>query len=176
VRKRILVAALVAAVLGAWWLSLRTVRGYTRLDLADGDGWRSLGSFVLRDGEQVALRWRNSLFGLDVTEVFRADGGSLVQTEVTFAHPDGSPPPQVSPRDVDDLYHTGGAFSARGLERPLTRVVYRLGEVGNPRMTVGGRVIALKREVGFGGRVVLSTSRVRALDVVLTSIPSCGAR
>lgn len=175
-RHRILIVAIVAGVLGAAWLSARTARGYTRLELADGDTARSLGSFVLRDGEPVVLRWRNSLFGVDVTEAFRADGGALVQTEVTFAEPGGPPPPQVAPHEVDDLYHTGGPFSARGLERPLTRVVYRVSEIGHPKMTVGERVVDFKRDVGFGGRVVLTTGTVRGLDVVLASAPGCGAR
>ena len=106
----------------------------------------------------MVLTWRNSIWGLDVTEAFVANSGLLIQTEVTFAYPDGPPPARVSSQDVDDLYHTGGAFSAKGLARPLHQVVYRVGEIGNPKLRVRNRVIEFKPLVGFGGRVVLTTN------------------
>jgi hypothetical protein len=166
-KRRVATSAMVAGALLAAWLGSRIAPGTTRLDLSDGGSGRSLASLVLRDGERIELSWRNSLFGLDVTEVYLADGGRIVQTEVTFADPRGSPPPRVRPQDVDDLYHTGGAFSAQGLYRPLTRVVYRVGEIGNPRMRVRDRVIEFKREVAFGGTVVLTTSPVRRIAALL---------
>ena len=114
---------------------------------------------MVPDGEPVTLTWRNSQFGLDVTEVFFARSGVLVQDQVTFSAPDGPPPPRVSARDVDDLYHTGGAFDARGLSRPFSRIVYRIGEIGDPKMQVQDRTVALKQAAGFGGRVILTTTR-----------------
>jgi hypothetical protein len=166
-RRRITLFALVLSflVVGLWLLSC-PVSGHTRLKLTDPETGNELASFVLRDDEPVVLTWRNSLWGLDVTEAFVARGGLLVQTEVTFAHPDGSPPPHVTPQDVDDLYHTGGAFSAKGLARPIHQVVYRIGEIGKPRMRVRDRVIEFKPIVGFGGRVALSTAAPRWYEII----------
>jgi hypothetical protein len=170
-RRRILILTLAAGVVAmAVWLLSRPVPGYTRMELADPDAGRDLASFVLRDDEPVALTWRNSLWGLDVTEGFVARGGLLIQNEVTFAQPDGSPPPQVRPEDVDDLYHTGGAFSAKGLVIPLPQVVYRVGEIGNPKMRVRDRIIEFKPLVGFGGRVVLTTSISLLYEVIAATL------
>ncbi len=116
-------------------------------------------SAVMADGERATLTWRNSQFGLLVTEVFIARGGVLVQDQVAFSLPDGTPPPRVSPRDVDDLYHTGGPFDARGLSRPFRRIVYRIGEIGDPKLRVGNETVALKQAAGFGGRVILTATR-----------------
>jgi hypothetical protein len=71
--------------------------------------------------------------------------------EVTFADPRGLPPPTVSPADVDDLYQTGGPLTARGLGKQFRRVIYRVSEIGDPKMRIRDRVVAFKREVGFGG-------------------------
>jgi hypothetical protein len=133
--------------------------GYTRLDLKEGEKGRKIYAAVLKDGEPVTLTWRNSQFGLNVTEVFFARSGVLVQDQVTFSAPNGSPPPHVSPQDVDDLYHTGGAFDARGLSRPFSRIVYRIGEIGDPKMRVKNGTVAFKQAAGFGGRVILTTTR-----------------
>jgi hypothetical protein len=157
-RRRFLTLAVVSSWLLVLWLSSWKVPGYTRIELREAETGSQLALFVLRDGEAAVLRWRNSLFGLDVTEIFTAESGVLVQKEVTFADPGVTPPPRVSARDVGDLYHTGGAFSASGLNRPFTRVVYRVGEIGEPKLTVREHVVDFKREVGFGGRVVLTTS------------------
>lgn len=138
------------------WLVSRPGSGHTRLELRDGASGGELASFVLGDGERVLLTWRNSLWGLNVTEAFVAESGLLIQTEVTFSPADGSQPPTVAPQDVDDLYQTGGAFTAKGLARPLRRVVYRIGEIGNPMMKVRDTPIAFMPLVGFGGRVVLT--------------------
>jgi len=70
-----------------------------------------------------------------------------------------APPPRVSPRDVDDLYHTGGAFDARGLSRPYQRIVYRIGEIGDPKLQLQNRTVSFKQAAGFGGRVVLTATR-----------------
>lgn len=142
----------------AFWLAAQiTAPGFTRVELRDTESGRAIFEATMRDGAPITLVWHNSLFDLDVTEAFVAADGALLQTEVTFADPRGVPPPIVSPAEVDDLYHTGGAFSARGLRRPFTRIVYRVGAIGNPKMTIGARVIEFKREVGFGGSIVLTT-------------------
>ena len=165
-RKLFALMLLPILLLVLWLPSKISAPGYTRLELTDGEAGSKLLSAVLRDGEPITLTWRNSLFGLDVTEVFVARSGLIVQTEVTFADPRGSTPPPVSPQDVDDLYHTGGPFSAKGLDRPFTRIVYRVGEIGNPKMQVRDRVVEFKREVGFGGRVILSTARPSLYDLI----------
>ena len=112
-------------------------------------------SRVLCDGETATLSWMNSLFGLRVTEVYEARRGRLVQTKVAFSLPGGGPPPSVTPQDVDDLYHTGGPFAAEGLSRPVEKVIFRVGEIGNPTFTIGERTVDFTAEVGFGGTVIL---------------------
>ena len=121
---------------------------------------------AVRYGEQAELRWRNSLFNLDVTEVYRVRKGLLVLDQVTFADPRGLPPPQVTPADVDDLYHTGGPFTARGLGKSFARVVYRVGEIGNPRLAIMNRTVALKDHVGFGGAVVVTTELPGGIELL----------
>ena len=139
----------------AWQMS---VSERTLLELTQPETGRKIFSAVLQDGEEVVYSWRNSLFGLDVTEVFRARRGELVLDRVTFADPRGTPPPEVSPADVEDLYHTGGPFTAHGIGKTFRRVTYRVAEIGNPTMKILTRVIAFKQEVGFGGAVLLTAS------------------
>ncbi len=140
--------------------------GYTRIELMAEEGRKTILSDVVPDGEPVTLTWHNSLFRLDVTEIFFAQSGVLVQDRVTFSAPDGSLPPRVSARDIDDLYQTGGAFDARGLSRPFSRIVYRIGEIGNPKMQLKKKTAALKKEAGFGGRVILATSRPTLHEII----------
>jgi len=145
-------------LIGLGALSQAPAAGYTRVELTQADTGKTILSIVLRDGEQAVLKWRNSLFGLDVTEVFQAQAGMLILDEVTFADPRGLPPPTVSPADVDDLYQTGGPFTARGLGKPVRRVIYRVSEIGDPKMRIRDRTVAFKQEVGFGGAVILTAS------------------
>jgi hypothetical protein len=154
-------------LLGAALLSQVNLPGYTRVRIEDGGTGRKILSSVARDGEEVVMTWKNSLFGLQVTEVFQAQSGMLVLASVTFADPQGLAPPVVHPSDVDDLYHTGGAFTAAGLSRPFRRIVYRVGEIGAPKMRVGNRVVDFKQEVGFGGSVMLTAARAKAFEIVL---------
>ena len=154
------------AFLGLLLVSQISPSGYTRIDLMAEERGKTILSDVVRDGEPVILTWRNSQFGLHVTEIFFARSGILVQDQVTFSSPDGSPPPRVSASDVDDLYHTGGAFDARGLSRPFSRIVYRIGQIGDPKMQVKKKTAALKKEAGFGGRVILATSRPALHEVI----------
>jgi hypothetical protein len=156
--------ALGLLLLGLVLASQLTPAGYTKIDLTE-EGGKGILSVVAQDGEQVVLTWRNSLFDLLVTEVFFTRSGLLVQDQVTFSTPDGSPPPRVSPRDVEDLYHTGGAFDARGLARPFSRIVYRIGEIGDPKLQVKNRTVALKHEAGFGGRVILAAARPTLYEI-----------
>lgn len=152
-------AVVAASVLALGLLSRFAPPGRTRIDLTvDGPGGNIL-SAVLPDGERITLTWRNSQFGLQVTEVFFARSGVLVQDQITFSAPNGPPPPRVSPRDVEDLYHTGGAFDARGLSRPFRRIVYRVGEIGDPKLQVRDRTVAFKQAAGMGGRLVLTARR-----------------
>lgn len=118
-----------------------------------------IASRLLPDGEKVVLTWTNSLFGLPVTEVFVAGGGVLTLTEITFADPAGREPPRVKPEDVDDLYQTGGPFKAENLSRPFSRVIFRVGEIGNPVIRIGESEIHFVQEVGFGGAVCLVARR-----------------
>jgi hypothetical protein len=147
-------------------LSGCTRSGHTRVELAEAGTGRKIFSALLRDGEEVVLTWKNSLFGLRVTEVFQAQRGTLVLTEVTFADPQGPAPPSVASTDVEDLYQTGGPFCARGLAKPFTQVVYRVGEIGDPKLQVGDRVVAFKEQVGFGGAVVLTAGSPHWFEVL----------
>jgi hypothetical protein len=159
-RLRILIGLLLwVSFFGLLLASQITPPGYTRIELTEEGRGIKILSAVVQDGERVTLSWRNSQFGLHVTEVFIARSGLLVQDQVTFADPNGPPPPRVSPRDVDDLYHTGGTFDARGLFRPFSRIVYRVGEIGDPKLQLKNRTIAFKQEAGFGGRVILTADR-----------------
>ncbi len=155
---------LAVALLGALWF-VRVVPGEaaaTRVELTDLDTGRAIATRTLCAGEPVVLRWRNSLFGLDVTEVFVAGPGRLELTSVTFADPAGGEPPRVASRDLDDLYHTGGAFRADGLARPFTRVVFRVGQIGNPVLQMGEAEVHFLREVGFGGAIRMTASAAAA--------------
>ena len=136
-----------------------TPKGYTRLQLEDVDAARPLLDAVLRNGEPVTLTWQNSIYQLPVVEVFYAADGRLVLDTVSFLDPNGAVRNPVRASDVNDLYHTGGPFSASGMDRPYTDVIFRIGEIGNPHMAVRGRVVAFKDAVGFGGRVHLMTGR-----------------
>ncbi len=138
---------------------------HTRVDLTDAENGRILLTAMLPDGEQLTLTWTNSLFGLPVSEIFVARDGRLIQEQVIFADLGGQAPAAVAARDVEDLYHTGGAFAASGLARPLTRVVFRVGEIGEPRLRVRARVVDFKRAVGFGGRVILTARSPRRYEL-----------
>jgi hypothetical protein len=129
-----------------------------RVALSDALSGRSIAVHVLREGDRAVLDWTNSLFRLPVTEVLEARGGELLLTSVTFASPDGRPPPLVRPEEVDELYHTGGPFRAEGLARPVRRVVFRVGRIGDPVLRIGGQVVRFLDEVGFGGAIVLEAS------------------
>lgn len=141
--------------------------GMTRFMLEETQTGRRILSTLLKDGEAVTLTWRNSLFGQDVTEVFYASSGELVLNEVSFVDPDSDYQMPVTPEDVDDLYHTGGPFSARGLSRPYQRISFLIGEIGTPKFLVQGQVVDLKKEVGFGGRVALTARPANLYEYLL---------
>lgn len=165
-RRKILIATITSALVALAIASRYTPGGYTRIDLTgNGEGGKLL-SALLPDGERVTLTWRNSQFGLQVAETFFARSGILVQDQVTFFDPHGAPPPRVFPGDVDDLYHTGGAFDARGLSRPFRRIVYRIGEIGDPKMHAQNRTIAFKQSAGFGGRLILTAARPALYEIL----------
>jgi hypothetical protein len=150
-------------------LSQMRLPGYTRIQLRETGTGRKILSLVLRDGEEIVMKWKNSLFGLQVTEVFQVREGRAVLTTVTFADPQGPVPPVVRPSDLDDLYHTGGAFTAQGLNRPFERITHRVGDIGEPRMKVRATEVDFKQEVGFGGGVVLTASGAKAFEILLES-------
>lgn len=177
VRRKILIVALFLTSLACLYiLSESSWSGLTRLQLKEVGTGRRIFSALLKDGEQVVLTWKNSLFGLQVTEVFRTQAGILILTQITFADPSGSVPPAVRAADIDDLYHTGGPFSAQGLVRPFKQVVYRVGEIGDPKMKVKDRLVKFKEEVGFGGAVALSVKRPGFFEAIGARIFLDGGR
>jgi hypothetical protein len=150
--------------LSAW---IPAPAGQTWFELTDAGTGRRIASKILHDGEKVVLTWKNSLFGLLVTEMFVAKNGILTLTEITFDDPRGGDPPHVKPEDVDDLYQTGGPFKAEGLSRQVSRVVFRVGEIGKPVIRVGNQRVELAREVGFGGGVLLVARRPSVYELAL---------
>ena len=115
---------------------------------------------MLREGDPVVLTWKNSLFDLMVTEMFVARGGILALTIVTFADPRGGQPPPARPKDLDDLYHTGGPFRVNGLAKPIASAVFRVGEIGQPTLQIGKQTGRLAREVGVGGAIRMVACRL----------------
>ena len=130
----------------------------TRVRLTDGETGREILSCVLAPGDRAVLTWRNSLFDLAVTEVFVARREGLELTSVTFADRSGREPPLLRPQDLEDVYHTGGPFRVEGLSRPIHRVVFRVGEIGDPTLRMGGRAVRFLEAVGFGGAIVLTSA------------------
>jgi hypothetical protein len=153
-------AAALLALLWAWPAAAAggAAPDRTRVELTDLRTGRRIASRVLAPGERAVLRWTNSLFRLGVTEVFVARGGGLELDGVTFEDPEGREPPRVRPEDVADLYHTGGPFRAEGLSRPVKRVIFRVGAIGDPSLRLGDRTIRFAAEVGFGGAIALEAS------------------
>jgi hypothetical protein len=167
-RRTITIITLISlSLLGLGLLSQITSSGYTRIELTEEGRGEKILSVVAPDGEPLTLTWRNSQFGYQVTEIFYARGGLIVQDQVTFSEPGGPPPPRVSAADVADLYHTGATFDARGLNRPFSRIVYRIGEIGDPKIRVKNKTAALKKAAGFGGRVILTTAKPKLYEILL---------
>jgi hypothetical protein len=167
-RLTLLILAAILVILLVLWLPSRVnVLGkYTWLDLTDAETGRKITAQAVKDGEEVVLTWRNSLFDLRVTEVFVAREGRLDLTEVTFEDPRGETPPTVTPEDLDDLYHTGGPFRATGLSKPFTRIIFRVGEIGDPKLKVENHSISLLEQVGFGGAVLLVARKLGFLSLL----------
>jgi len=129
------------------------------LTLSDEDSGRLIFSSCLDEGENIVYEWKNSLFGLNVTEIFSVRNGSLVLTEIVCHDPYGNPEPLVDPADVEYLCHEGGPFHAVNLSRAYGEISFMVGKIGKPRITVRDAVIDLEKEVGFGGRVIMKLSR-----------------
>jgi hypothetical protein len=90
----------------------------TWLELTDAETGRKITAQAGKDGEEVVLTWRNSIFDLRVTEVFVAREGRLDLTQGTFEDPRGEAPPVVTPEHLDDLYPTGGPSGPWGFPGP----------------------------------------------------------
>lgn len=164
-RLRLYIPAAVVFLLVLWMpLSIALLRGSTWLELTDAETGREIVAQSLREGEEIVLTWKNSLFGLMVTEVFAARGGRLELTKVTFADPRGGEPPAARPVELDDLYQTGGPFKVEGLSRPVSRLIFRVGEIGDPRLRIGENLIQMARQVHFGGAVQLVARRPSLWD------------
>ena len=160
-----ILAAILVILLVLWLPSRVNILGrYTWLELSDAETGRKITAQAVKDEEEIVLTWRNSIFDLSVTEVFVAREGRLDLTEVTFEDPRGEIPPTVPPEHLDDLYHTGGPFRATGLSRPFNRIVFRVGEIGDPRLQVENQSIRLLDQVGFGGAVLLVAQRPKLIS------------
>ncbi len=167
-RRATLVFSAVVVILLVLWLPSRInfLGKHTWVELTDAETGRKITARAVKDGEEVVLTWRNSLFDLMVKEVFVAREGRLDLTQVTFEDPRGRTPPAATPQDLDDLYHTGGPFRVTGLSRPFTRIIFRVGEIGDPRLKVEKQTIRLIEQVGFGGAVLLVARRTRFFSLL----------
>jgi len=154
--KAILIASLIFLPVLIAACRAPVVKPHLWLHLSDGSTGREIALEPLREGEEVVYTWRNSIFRLMVTEILVARDGRLVLTEVTYADPRGFEPPLSKLQDLDELFQTGGPFRVKGISRPFTRLVFRVGEIGNPKLKIGEKVVDLTGEVGFGGSVVLT--------------------
>ncbi len=125
--------------------------------------------FLLRDGEEALLTWRNSLFGQMVEERFVAKGGCLWLEGVKFEDQTYGYTMKASVSDLADLYHTGGAFEVKGVHKPFSQVTFRIGAIGEPKFRVKGREIAFKEEAGFGGKVVIKADKARLIALLRAS-------
>ena len=130
-----------------------------RFTLSDPDNNRVIYSACLYEGEAVIYKWKNSLFGLNVTETFYVKNGSLVLMEIVYEDPFGKPEPLVNLEDLDYLCHEGGPFRAVNISKAYNQILLGVGQIGKPRIIVRNEVIDLEREVGFGGRVLMRLSR-----------------
>ncbi|MCX5838388.1 MAG: hypothetical protein NTW71_07690, partial [Deltaproteobacteria bacterium] len=84
-RRNLTIITLISlSLLGFGLLSQVTPSGYTRIELTEEGRGEKILSVVVPDGEPMTLTWRNSQFGLRVTEVFYARGGLIIQDQVTF--------------------------------------------------------------------------------------------
>jgi hypothetical protein len=166
-RRRAVAACLILLLVvgvSAWRLGRA---GPTWLGLTDAGTGRRIACWLLPQGEKAVLTWTNSLFRLPVTEVFVAGDGVLTLTAITFGDPTGREPPRVTPAEVDDLYHTGGPFRADGFSRPVSQVVFRVGEIGQPALRVGDQVVRFAQEVGFGGAVLMVARQARLRERIV---------
>lgn len=125
--------------------------------------------FLLKRGEEVRLSWRNSLFGQEVTERFLAQGSFLWLEEVAFEDKISGYTMKVTPQDLADLYHTGGAFRANGIHKPFSHAIFRVGAIGRPRLKIKGREIDFQEQAGFGGIVVLRAKKANFVNLLLAS-------
>lgn len=129
------------------------------LTLLDANSGRLIYSTCLHDGESLIYEWKNSLFRLNVTEVFLAWNGSLFLMEIVYRDPYGNPEPLADPEDLEYLCHQGGPFRATNVSKAYAEITFMVGKVGKPRISVRGETLDLEEEVGFGGRVILRLSR-----------------
>lgn len=132
--------------------------------------------FLLERGEEVLLSWKNSLFGQDVTERLLAQGGFLWLEEVAFEDKISGYTMEVTPEDLADLYHTGGAFRVNGIHKPLSQAVFRVGAIGKPRLKIKGREINFQDQAGFGGIVVLRAKKANVINLLLASARALARR
>ncbi|MGB9631591.1 MAG: hypothetical protein ACP5KE_08840 [Candidatus Methanodesulfokora sp.] len=126
--------------------------------LLDYDSGRLIYSTCLNDGEAIVYKWKNSLFGLNVTEIFLVRNDSLVLSELIYEDPHGNYEPLVKSDDLDYLCHEGGPFHAVNISKVYKELIFMVGKVGKPKIIVNGDLIDLEREVGFGGRVLIKIS------------------
>ena len=125
--------------------------------------------FLLRDGEEALLTWKNSLFGQTVEERFVAGGGYLWLEEVRFKDQVTGYAMKASAQDLADLYHAGGAFEVGGVHKPFAQVTFMIGAIGEPKLRLKGQEIEFKEEGGFGGRVVIKAKKARLIALLRAS-------
>lgn len=160
---------LVAALLLGGTLLFLPADRYARLTLSDPKNGRVILSTIIGEDQKVVYTWTNSIFRIPVREVYVWQNGSFVQREVASGNVQAVAE-SVASDDVADLYHTGDEFYTNEMNRPFERIVFRVGEFGNPHLDVGSHRIGFKDEVGFGGQVVLEVKPARLYDALLSRL------
>lgn len=79
--------------------------------------------------------------------------------------------PEIDVGYLSDVYQSGDVFVVRNIEKTFSEIIFRIGEIGEPTLIIGENVIDLKRNVGFGGEVILKVERLWAcLNVLMFSL------
>ncbi len=138
--------------------------------LLDAESGRLIYASCLNEGEVIIYKWKNSLFGLNVTETFLVKGGSFELFELVYEDPNGGEEPQVDPEELGYLCHEGGPFRASNISKSYSELDFMVGRVGKPRIIINDRLIDLEEEVGFGGRVRMRVSRYHEASLYILGL------
>lgn len=113
----------------------------------------------LKPGDVITLTWKNSLYNLDVTETYVVRSYFFEQVSIEFNDPNRMDVPEVKPAEVEDYYHTGDPFKVNNISRPFEKIVFLIGDIGNPKIKIKENIIDLKKKAGFGSSIVMELKK-----------------